>query len=184
MAFSVFVLNVLGFFDDDELNLQYRVLRGPGRAFVLVGRICYFLYAGYGKLSEGSTRLNLGSLGRIPGMLIIYSGALAMAAYCCSIYSADLSQLAADPANAFWTISTSALLSLLLFLHMLKRCVEVVFVHHGTARVEVVCAVNISALYTLNVAVYVWLADAAHACGGLPAAAPSASSARRCGSSA
>ena len=168
LVFFTSLLSVIvGFFDDDELN-QYRVLRGPGRVFVLVGRICYFLYAGYGKLSEGSTRLNLGSLGRIPGMLTIYSGALAMAAYCCSIYSADLSQLAADPTKAFWTTPTAALLSLYMLLHFVKRCVEVVFVHHGTARVEVVCAVSIMAWYLSNVAVYVWLTDAAHACGGPP----------------
>ena len=162
------MLNPIGFFDDDELN-QYRVFRGPGRAIVFVGRICHFCFAGYGKFAEDSTRLNLGSLGRIPGMLTIYVGALVLAAYCCSIYSADLSQLAADPSNAFWTISTSALLSLFLFLHfVVKRCVEVVFVHHGTARVEVVCAVSIAAWYLSNVAVYVWLTDAAHACGGPP----------------
>lgn len=167
MVYTILLLVVLGFFDDDELK-QYRVLRGPGRVFVLVGRFAYFCFAGYGKFSEGSTRLNLGSLGRVPGFLIVYGGALGLAAYCCTLYADDLSRLAADPTNAFWTTPTAALLSLFLCLHLLKRCVEVVFVHRGTARIEVVCAVNISVYYTGNVAVYVWLADAGYACGGPP----------------
>ena len=167
-TFGPLLLNFLGYFDDAELR-QYRVLRGPGRALVLLGRLAHFLFAGYSKLTDASNERPLGSLAAIPGFLIIYGGGLALSAYCCGVYADELAHLAAG--GSFWDVSTAALLALMSLVHYAKRCIEVLFVHHytDTSRVETICALSICGWYVSNVLVTIWLAEQAHACGGPPA---------------
>lgn len=170
-AFATFcslLFNFLGNFDDDELS-QWCLLRGPGKLFVLIGRIGNFLFSGYSKFTQACTERIFGSWPAIPGFLTVYGGALLLSVFFCCLYKDEWSAVLTGGAS-FWDMSTAALLAGCSFLHYIKRCIEVLFVHKysDTSRVEVVCAVSICGWYASNVAVTVWLTVPTCACGGPP----------------